>query len=338
MTVPLHMFMKDLLVGAEFDHHSAHHHHYRRHQQPHKHQRSSGSSSSSSNSSEDSIRLVVDNARSHPLPTKKRHSSSSSSPRNSHNRQTMKDAGIDMKKIQQGRCRQRLMMDISDHSKRESRWGGIDKKVTFSSSTDFHNKQQHEKSLDVSDHSKKDTRWNSSRLTLEETLSRAIMNHPQRRSRKSTDKPPPAKVLDVSDHTRRESRWDSIEAHQERGINDCHSMSPIKDLLSRRRAGRAVRSGRSRSNDCLDTMKFLSEWRQQQSSHVNHHRSEVGNSSAPTIMMDDNEDNCNEGSSSNDAVLNEKRKKHQANTRLALEQVEQAIELVSAALREQSLK
>ena len=338
MTVPLHMFMKELLVGAEFDHHTQHHHHHHRNQQPHKHRRSSNSSTNSS-SSEDSIRLVVDNARSHPLPTKKRNSSPRNSLQQLHNRQhTMKDVGIDMKKIQQGRYRQRLMMDISDHSKRESRWGGVDKKVvSFSASTDFHNKQQH-KSLDVSDHSKKDTRWNSSRLTLEETLSRAIMNHPQRK--KSTDKPPPAKVLDVSDHSRRESRWDSIEPHQERLQSDCHSMSPIKDLQSRRRAGRAVRSGRSRSNDSLDTMKFLSEWRQQQQSQVNHHQSEVGNSSAPTIMMDDDNDDNIEDADSSSMKDDDARKKrrHQANTRLALEQVEQAIELVSAALREQSLK
>ena len=288
------MFMKDLLVGAEFDHHA---HNHQRHQQQQKHHRKQHADTSG-----DQVRLVVDNARSHPLPGHVK-----LSPQNDQKTTKRK---IDTKKIQQGKNRKRLLLDISDHSKRESRWGGIDK-----ATTNVPRRNKH-KALDVSDHSTKDTRWNSSRkLTLEETLSRAIMNHPRRRMSTSADTNndvDPAnenfnkKLSDVLDHSHRESRWDSAETHQER-LNDCHSLSPIKEhkSINKRRGGYGKSSRRSRSNESLDAMKLVTDL-----------RNDLGNASAPTIMYDYND----------------------SSTRLALEQVEQAIELVSAALREQSLK
>jgi hypothetical protein len=234
MTVPLHLFMKDLLVGAAADHHSI-------------------DISSSS--------VVMDNARIHPVvhvrpPPKQPQRKTAPCDRR---QRSNKDI------IVASSSSSFSSLDVSDHSKKDSRWNSQEQEKKQQQQQqqkqgEHQHRSRHSYNLDISDHSKKESRWSctkkeqdvkspsSSSTTTTITTTSPTSSSSMKLPNRTRSVPKKSKSLDISDHSKRDSRWASLYYHHHHhhpspplpeNINNkinsntktttSHSLSPVRE-------------------------------------------------------------------------------------------------------------
>jgi hypothetical protein len=198
MTVPLHLFMKNLLVG------------------------SIDISSSS--------RVVMDNARIHVRPPPKHHHQQHHRKTvTSERRQQSKDIIIITSSYSSS-------LDVSDHSKKDSRWTSQEEQEKKQPQGEKLQKRYY--NLDISDHSKKESRWSGAKkeqnMTSPSSSTATTSTSPCTGSSKLPNRPiirsvpKKSKSLDISDHSKRDSRWASLYNYDHHHYSS-HSLSLVQE-------------------------------------------------------------------------------------------------------------